>query len=139
MAVKVYTKEITFGTTKNRELVNVTEYVQKALAESKIKNGTLLVFAPHATGAIIVDEDESGLKQDILEALGRLIPEQGNYNHNRIDDNAPAHLKSTLLGSSKVIPVSAGKIALGTWQSIFFLESDGPRSARKASITIIGE
>lgn len=139
MAVRVHTGEFTFGTNRHRELVNITHRVQDEANKAKFKSGIVLVYAPHATGSIIIDEDESGLKQDVLDTLWRLIPEENNYQHDRIDDNSHSHQKSGIVGCSKVIPLVNGSLALGTWQSIFFLESDGPRSGRRVIVTIIGE
>lgn len=139
MGVKVYSGGFTFGTTKKRELVNITQRVQEQVDKAKMKNGLVLVFAPHATAAIMVDEDESGLKQDVLDTLWRLIPEEGHYLHDTTDRNSHAHQKASIIGCSRVIPVIKGALGLGTWQSIFFLESDGPRSTRKVTVTVIGE
>lgn len=137
--MKVFTKEITFATEKNRELANITAHVQRVLENSEIKNGICLVYAPHATGAIIIDEDEAGLKQDLLDALWKIIPERGNYQHDKIDNNAHAHLKSAIVGCSKTVPIVDGHLGLGTWQSIFFLESDGPRTRRRVTLVLMGE
>ena len=139
MAVRVHTGEFTFGTKKKRELVNITQRVQEEADRAKMKSGMVLVYAPHATGSIMIDEDESGLKQDVLDTLWRLIPEEHNYQHDRIDNNAHSHQKSGIVGCSKVIPLINGSLGLGTWQSVFFLESDGPRSSRRVTVTVIGE
>ena len=136
--MKVWTKEITFPTSKEIELVNVTSKVKKILEESEVKEGICILFAPHATGMLIINEDEPGLKGDILQSLQRIIPKKANYRHDEIDDNAFSHILSALIGTEKVIPVKNGRLQLGTWQEIFFVETDGPRERRRVVVTIIG-
>jgi secondary thiamine-phosphate synthase enzyme len=109
---------------KKYELIDITEHVQKIA--SGIDSGAIMLFAPHATGAIVICEDEPGLKEDVIEFVKDLFEKKG-YKHDTIDDNAHAHLISSFLGCSKFIPVEKGKLMLGIWQTIFFLESDGPR------------
>lgn len=136
--MKVWTKEITFPTSKEIELVNITSEVKKILEESEVKEGICILFAPHATGMLIINEDEPGLKEDILQSLQRLIPKKANYMHDEIDDNAFSHILSALIGTEKVIPIKNGRLQLGTWQEIFFVETDGPRERRRVVVTIIG-
>ena len=136
--MKVWTKEISFPTSKEIELVNITSKVEKILEESEVKEGICILFAPHATGMLIINEDEPGLKEDILQSLQRLIPKKANYRHDEIDDNAFSHILSALIGTEKVIPIKNGRLQLGTWQEIFFVETDGPRERRRVVVTIIG-
>jgi len=136
--MKVWTKEITFPTSKEIELVNITSKVEKILEESEVKEGICILFAPHATGMLIINEDEPGLKEDILQSLQRIIPKKANYRHDEIDDNAFSHILSALIGTEKVIPIKNGRLQLGTWQEIFFVETDGPRERRRVVVTIIG-
>ncbi len=136
--MKVWTKEISFPTSKEIELINITSKVKKILEESEVKEGICILFAPHATGMLIINEDEPGLKEDILQSLQRIIPKKANYRHDEIDDNAFSHILSALIGTEKVIPVKNGRLQLGTWQEIFFVETDGPRERRRVLITIIG-
>jgi len=136
--MKIYTKEISFPTSKEIELVNITSKVEKILEESEVKEGICILFAPHATGMLIINEDEPGLKGDILQSLQRIIPKKANYRHDEIDDNAFSHILSALIGTEKVIPIKNGILQLGTWQEIFFVETDGPRERRRVLITIIG-
>ena len=109
---------------KKYELIDLTEHIQKIA--SRIDSGAIMLFAPHATGSIIICEDEPGLKEDVIEFVKDLFEKKG-YKHDTIDDNAHAHLISSFLGCSKFILVEKGKLMLGIWQTIFFLESDGPR------------
>ena len=117
-------EKIRVSSQKKYELIDITEQVQNVA--SKVGDGTIVVFAPHATGSIVICEDEPGLKNDLIEFVKNLFEKKG-YKHDRIDDNAHAHLISSFLGCDKTIPVEKGRLALGTWQSILFLESDGPR------------
>jgi len=93
-------------------------------------NGIAVIYTPHTTTALIVNEAESGLLEDIVEVLQKLIPKGAGYKHDRIDDNADAHLRACILGNSLVIPVENGRLVLGTWQRILFVELDGPRRRR---------
>jgi len=130
------TKELVLATTNKRQLINITGKVQEAVSESKAEEGICLVFVPHATAAILLNEDEKGLKIDIETLLQNWIP-QGNWQHDRIDDNAAAHLASAFIGQSKVLPIVGGRLQLGTWQEIFLVELDGPRSTRRVTVEII--
>lgn len=130
------TKELALSTTKKRDLINITSQVQKAAADSNIKEGICLVFAPHATAAIIINEDEDGLKNDIENLIENWIPE-GDWKHNQVDDNAVSHLASSFIGQSKSIPIVNKNLKLGTWQEIFLLELDGPRQNRKVVVSCL--
>lgn len=129
-------KEISFPTAKSRELVNITDQVERAVEESGVDEGHCLVFAPHATAAILLNEDEAGFKADVETLLEKWIP-KGNWQHDVIDNNATAHLAASMIGQSKVLPLDSGKLQRGTWQEIFFAELDGPRQNRKVIISII--
>jgi secondary thiamine-phosphate synthase enzyme len=117
-------EKIKFGTDRKYDLIDLTAELSKIA--SKMDAGTVLVFAPHATGAIIICEDEPGLKEDIITFVKDTFEKKG-YKHDKIDNNAHAHIISSLMGCSTVLPVEEGKLVLGLWQSVFFLESDGPR------------
>ncbi|MBC7085315.1 MAG: YjbQ family protein [Methanomethylovorans sp.] len=124
------------NTNRKVELIDITDKVQEEVRNKSISNGICVVSTPHTTTAIIINENESGLISDLLNLLNKLVPPGADYNHNRIDNNADSHLRAMLLGSSEAIPVIDGKLTLGTWQRIFFVELDGPRQ-RKANITLI--
>jgi secondary thiamine-phosphate synthase enzyme len=96
----------------------------------------VIVYTKHTTTAITVNENESGLKEDMLNILERVIPTGAGYEHDRIDNNADAHLRAILIGNSITVPVSGGNLDLGTWQSILFVELDGPRK-RKIGMKVI--
>jgi secondary thiamine-phosphate synthase enzyme len=125
-------------TEKRIELIDITGSVRKYLADSRIENGICVISTKHTTTSIMINENESGLVSDIMQLLEKLVPAHAGYLHDRIDNNADAHLKATLLGSSETIPVVNGELLLGTWQSIFLAEFDGPR-AREINVTVIGK
>jgi secondary thiamine-phosphate synthase enzyme len=137
--VKVFFKEIRIATKKRLELVNITAEVEIELRNSGIRNGICLIYAPHATVAIIANEHEYRLMQDIVNAVEKSYPRGVGWLHDGIDDNASAHLASAFIGSSRTFPVKEGELIRGTWQDIFLLELDGPRSTRRVVIEIMGE
>jgi len=136
--MKTWFKEIAFSTRQQREVVDLTEQVLTAVGESGIRNGLLVLQLPHATAALTLNEGEEGLKRDVLKKLDDLIPLRGRYQHDRIDDNAHAHLKSALVGTSVVLPIVDGQIIRGTWQNFLILEQDGPRR-RRLAVFAMGE
>ncbi len=138
-ALKVYFKELAIRTQRRRELVDITYEVERAVAESGVTNGMCLVFAPHATAAVIANEHERGLVNDILRKFTEEFPDDGEWEHNRIDDNAAAHLASAFVGSARIFPVKEGRLVRGTWQNIFLVELDGPRASRKVVVEVMGE
>lgn len=124
------------NSSRNFEIIDITGEIQNLC---KIKNGIVNVFTRHSTSAIVINENEKGLLRDFEKTLRVLIPENNGYAHDSIDNNAHSHLKSFLLSSSQTVPVSNSKLDLGTWQSIFFIELDGPRNSRTVDLTFIGE
>jgi len=130
-------QELTVRTRSRIELVDITEMVQKAVRESRVEDGLAAVFVPHTTAAVTINENaDPSVQHDILSELNRLIPLTGPYQHS--EGNSAAHIKSTLVGPSLTIFIAKGRLALGTWQGIYFCEFDGPRS-RKLWIKIIKE
>lgn len=113
-----------------KDIINITGCVNDVVKKSKITDGTLLVFTPHTTTALTVNEDEPGLLGDILGKLGDLVPKGEGYSHDKIDSNAHSHILAAIIGCSVSIPIMKGSAALGTWQSILFIELDGPRNRR---------
>ena len=136
--MRVWHKEFTFTTGGRREIVDITREVLKAVRESGIKNGIVVVQIPHATASLVLNEAESGLEQDILNRLDEIVPVRGGYLHDRIDDNAHAHIKAAIIGSSRVLPVADGEVVRGTWQNFLVIEEDGPRT-RRCVVTVMGE
>ncbi len=137
--MKVYIKELTLSTHRKYQLVDITYEVENIVKESGVRNGLCLVFAPHATAAIIANEHERGLMEDILRKIREDFPENGKWQHNIIDDNAHAHLASAFIGADRIFPVIDGRLVRGTWQNIFLVEMDGPRGYRRVIVEVIGE
>ena len=119
-------ERITIRTTKPMEVIDITDRVEQIVAKTGINEGICLVYVPHATSTVIINENESNLRKDFLKFFEQLVP-KGNWAHNTIDDNAEAHLKSAFFGQGRVLPISNGKLARGTWQQIMLCEFDGPR------------
>lgn len=136
--MSVYTQDVSVPSRKRVELISITSQVDSVVSESKIKSGLCLLFSPHTTTAIFTNENESNLLADIEEALEKLIPVGGSYRHNRIDSNSDAHLRGMLISNSLAVPIEGGRLTLGTWQTIFFAELDGPRQ-RRMKVTVVGE
>ncbi len=118
---------IEIKTGKRVEIVDITGRVREAVEGG---DGIAVIYTTHTTTAITINEAESGLIEDIVSTISRLVPKRAGYRHDRIDDNADAHLRAILLGNSVVVPVESGKLQLGTWQRILFVELDGPRMRR---------
>jgi len=133
--------EFPVSTERQVQVVNVTEKVVEACGQIEIRDGILLTSLRHTTCALTINEDEAGLRHD-FERLGETLlnPFRGKdgYRHDRIDDNAQAHLTSILLGHSVTVPLSGGKPILGTWQSLLLIEMDGPRT-RSIDLTAVGD
>jgi len=127
--------ELKISTGRQIELIDITAQVQDVVTDSKIKEGACIVFVPHTTAAVTINEGaDPAVKRDIISELDKIIPLNDNYAHR--EGNAAAHIKATITGSSETILVENGRLVLGTWQSIYFCEYDGPRS-RKVHIRLI--
>lgn len=109
------------------QVIDITRQVNEAVGESGVAEGICLVYTLHTTTGIVINEAETGLVADLLRRLMSLAPPGDGYLHDRIDENAHAHLQAILLGNSRTIPVEEGCLALGTWQRVLFVELDGPR------------
>ncbi len=122
-------KVLQIKTQKRIEMLDITREVQSVLAESHIDSGVCVLFVPHTTAAVTINEHaDPSVKEDILDVLSRLVPYGKNYRH--LEGNSDAHIKSTIVSPSLSLIVENGKIALGTWQGVFFCEFDGPRNRR---------
>lgn len=128
--MKAHFKEISLSTRKRLDLLDITEHVSSFVRECNMEFGICLVNSPHSTTAIIVNEHESGLMEDILRKVREEFPRGAGWHHDRVDDNADAHLASIFLGHSKTFPIRKGRLERGTWVNIFLLELDGPRTRR---------
>lgn len=127
--------EINVSSRERYQLIDITDEVEKAVKESGVKDGLVLLFVPHSTAGILLTENEKSLKEDWLDFLKKLVS-GFDFQHNRIDDNADSHLLSGFIGQERILPLKGGQIIRGTWQQIFLLELDGPRK-RKIIVKII--
>jgi len=118
------------------ELIEITAEVRRTIANSGIRNGLALVFTPHTTAAITINENaDPDVARDLVMELNKIVPFEDGYHHR--EGNSAAHLKSSLVGASESLIIESGQAILGTWQGIYFCEFDGPR-LRKVQIQVIG-
>ncbi|OGI17988.1 MAG: secondary thiamine-phosphate synthase enzyme [Candidatus Melainabacteria bacterium RIFOXYA12_FULL_32_12] len=137
--MKFHTKYLWFNTQHHREYVNITDEVEVALQESGIQEGMILVSAMHITAGVYVNDAESGIIRDIDEWAEKLAPYDPDYHHHMTGEtNGDSHLKSLLIGHEVIVPVTNGKLDLGTWQQIYYAEFDGQRR-KKLIIKVMGE
>ena len=129
-------KKVVFSTKGEIELKDLTEKVQEVVRKSGIKNGLIHVFAPHATGVIILTEHDWNLLDDIKKILEKLVPKRVSYSH---PSNAHSHLRSMFLPPDRTLPVIDGELVLGTWQSLLFVETDVHSRRRTVIIQVLGE
>jgi secondary thiamine-phosphate synthase enzyme len=128
-------KELGVRTSHQVELIDITHLVQKVVSESKIKSGLCIVYVPHTTAAVTINENaDPSVKSDITHELNKVIPFDDNYSH--LEGNSAAHIKTSIIGSSETLLVEGGHLVLGTWQGIYFCEFDGPRN-RKVMVKVI--
>jgi secondary thiamine-phosphate synthase enzyme len=122
-----YRKELSFKTARRREYINITAQVQNAVTESRVKEGLCLVNSMHITSSIFINDDEGGLHADFEVWLERLAPEKphGQYRHNGFEDNADAPLKRQIMGREVVVAITDGKLDLGTWERVFYVNMTG--------------
>jgi secondary thiamine-phosphate synthase enzyme len=137
--MKFHTEYLSFNTKTHRDYIHITPQVEAAVKKSGIRDGMVLVSAMHITAAVYVNDHESGLIEDIDEWLEKLAPFREDYRHHHTgEDNGDSHLKSLLLHHEVVLPVTAGKLDLGTWQRVFYAEFDGQRQKR-VIVKVMGE
>lgn len=139
--MKIHHARATVKTGSHVSVENVTAAVRREVEKSGIGSGIAVVSVPHTTCGLALNEDEQGLRQDMRRLAERLLAPlctDGPFQHNCVDDNAQAHLTSILLGHSVTVPIAGAQLQLGTWQSIFLIEMDGPRS-RSLTLQILGE
>ena len=137
--MKSYTDYLWFETPKRHDIVNITDTLAERVAKSKVQEGLCLVSAMHITAAIWVNDEEDGLKQDLFEWLEQLAPSGKDYRHHRTgEDNGDAHLKRTLAHHQAILPITKGRLDLGPWEQIFYLEFDG-RRRKRVVVKVIGE
>jgi len=119
-------KRIRVRTSRSTEMVDITEEIHGAISQEGIQEGVCHLYVPHTTAGITINEGaDPSVRQDILDKLDQLIPREDGYRHS--EGNAAAHIKASLVGFSVAVFLQGGKLSLGTWQSLYFCEFDGPR------------
>lgn len=119
-------RKFSVQTSSKQEFVNITSQIEKEVRAEGISKGVCTIFIPHTTSGVTINESaDPHVKEDIQAQLSKLVPQSGSYKH--AEGNSPAHIKSSLIGSSEKILIEDGKLRLGTWQGVFFCEFDGPR------------
>ena len=137
--MKFHTEYLTFHTKTERAYVHITPHVETILKKSGVKDGMVLVSAMHITAGVYVNDNESGLIEDIDQWLERLAPFNADYRHHQTgEDNGDSHLKALLIHHEVIVPVTHGKLDFGTWQRIFYAEFDGKRDKR-VIVKVMGE
>jgi secondary thiamine-phosphate synthase enzyme len=137
--MKFHTEYLTFHTTTKRAYIHITPQVETILRKSGVKDGMVLVSAMHITAGVYVNDNESGLIEDIDEWLEELAPFNADYRHHQTgEDNGDSHLKALLIHHEVIVPVTNGKLDFGTWQRIFYAEFDGKRDKR-VIVKVMGE
>ena len=128
--------EFTVQSKEKNEILDINGQVEEIVNKSKVKEGFVIVYTPHATCAVIVNENyDPNILPDIIDALADLIPE-GKWRHDKIDNNAAAHIKASIIGPSEIIPIKDSKLMLGQWQNIMVADFDGPKQ-RKVLVQVI--
>jgi secondary thiamine-phosphate synthase enzyme len=137
--MKFHTEYLVFHTRKHRAYVHITPQVEQIVDKSGIKEGMVLVSAMHITAGVYVNDDESGLIEDIDQWLEKLAPFRENYRHHQTgENNGDSHLKAMLVHYQVIVPITAGKLDFGPWQRIFYAEFDGQRDKR-VIVKVMGE
>ena len=137
--MKSFTEYLWFNTDEKREMIHITETVRKIVRDSEVREGFVLVSAMHITAAVYVNDNESGLIEDIWDWLEGLAPFKPDYRHHKTgEDNGDAHLKTLIMHHEVIVPITEGDLDLGPWQRIFYAEFDGQRKKR-VIVKVIGE
>ncbi len=137
--MKFHTEYLTFHTRKHREYIHITPQIEAIVTTSGIKEGMVLVSAMHITAGVYVNDNESGLIEDIDKWLEQLAPFREDYNHHETgESNGDSHLKALLIHHEVIVPITAGKLDFGPWQRIFYAEFDGQRDKR-VIVKVMGE
>jgi len=142
--LKFYVRNVSVRTGKKLEIIDVTRDVSRVVEESGIEDGLVNLWVPHSTAAIAVNEHDTDLWEDILSTMEKLVPVKDDYRHNAKygwaphEQNAHAHILNCIIKPDVTIPLQGGRMQLGTWQSVLFIEMDGPRS-RSIRVQVMGE
>lgn len=134
----VFRRRFELATQSHDEIVDITPEIARIVGESGAREGICSVYTAHATAAITINENaDPNIGRDFVRAMRELVVDDGGWLHDRVDDNAAAHIKSAIVGPSETIPIEGGRLALGTWQNVFFCEFDGPRAQRTVIVTVV--
>jgi secondary thiamine-phosphate synthase enzyme len=138
--VELHTGQLRFSTNGDGDVIDLTEGVESVLESSGVEDGMVSVFVPGSTAAVTAMEHEPGGVKDLREALERLIPKHGDYEHNRLnhDTNSHAHIRAAIVGPSETVPVRDGGLALGTWQQLVLVDFDDRPRQRTVMVQVIG-
>ena len=129
---------ISISTSKRQELIDITNSVEAIVKKSRVKEGLCTIFAMHATAAIIINENaDPSICLNLIDSLNELVP-RGKWRHDKLDGNADAHIKSSILGPSEIIPIKNNQLQLGTWQAVMLADFDGPRK-REIIVQVMGD
>ena len=129
-------KQFSVRTSARSEMIDITDRIRALLKESRIRSGICHVFVPHTTAAVTINENaDPDVPRDILSELDKIVPHNDHYRH--VEGNSAAHIKASIVGASETLLIENGDLVLGTWQSIFFCEFDGPRT-RKVIVRLAG-
>lgn len=130
-------KEFTVRSEQRNQMIDITRKVQRVVEHEGVKDGMAVIYVPHTTAAVVINEGaDPDVQRDIMATLQKLIPGQSDYRH--LEGNSDAHIKSALIGCSQTLLVKEGRLLLGTWQHIFFFEGDGPRT-RRVFVNVFGK
>ena len=133
--MKIVTEGFQVSTKSRNQMIDITSKVRSLIVQSGISNGDAIIYCSHTTAAITINENaDPDVPRDILKELDKVVPLNDNYSHR--EGNSAAHIKASLVGASETILIEKGRLVLGTWQSVFFCEFDGPRT-RKTYVTIV--
>jgi len=128
-------KKLTLKTDEKVQLININKKIKKSVTESEVKKGTVLIFVPHTTAAVTINENaDIDVQKDIVKEINKIVPFEDNYSH--FEGNSAAHIKASLFGNEEMIFIENNKLLLGRWQGIYFCEFDGPRT-RKFYVKIL--
>ena len=125
-------------TTHHNEILDVTDEIAAIVKSTGVTSGQCAIYTPHATAALTINENaDPNIGVDLLSALRKMVIEHDGWLHDRIDNNAAAHIKAAIIGPSETIPIVDGRLTLGTWQNVYYCEFDGPRSSRRVVVSIL--
>jgi secondary thiamine-phosphate synthase enzyme len=137
--VAVHSGRLEFTTQGDGDVIDLTDGVERVVRSSGVEHGVVTVFVPGSTAAVTTMEFEPGGVHDLREALDRLIPREGDYEHNRLnhDSNSHAHMRAAIVGPSESVPIEGGRLATGTWQQLVLIDFDDRPRRRTVSVTVV--